>query len=71
MHFKIYRDCDKRLRLRKVVVELWSGEDLKAELVDRRRMFAGPWFFNRLVNKMERMLRLADKMAAAKKAVIP
>lgn len=71
MHFNVYRDCDKRLRLRKVVVELWEGEDFKAQLVDRRRMFAGPFFFDRLVKKMERMLKFADKVAAAKKLVIP
>jgi hypothetical protein len=36
MRFKIYRDCDQRLRLRKQVIELY---DSAGNLVDRTRMF--------------------------------
>lgn len=58
--FLVYRDCDT-LRLRKVVIELTHNE----RLVDRRRMFAWPFFAGRLKRKQKRMLRLGAKMLAA------
>lgn len=53
--WNIYRDGNG-LRLRKLVIELWDG----GELMDRRRMFAFP-FFNlaqRIARKKNRMMRL-------------
>lgn len=61
MHFKTYRDGDARLRLRKVVVELYGAD---GELVDRRRMFAGLLFAFRLKLKQRRMHRLGRIMQA-------
>lgn len=59
MKFHVYRDCDARLRLRKVVVELHNEHGC---LIDRRRMFAGPFFALRLNFKKQCMLKLAAKM---------
>ncbi len=61
MTFKIYRDCDARLRLRKVVVELHHAD---GSLLDRRRMFAGLLFAMRLKMKQRRMHRLGQIMIA-------
>lgn len=59
MTFKVYRDCDTpRLRLRKVVLELYGDNGL----LDRRRMFMFPFFAKRLKRKKARMVRLAYKM---------
>lgn len=62
MYFGVHRDCDT-LRLRKVVlclsIHTEHGEEI---LVDRRRMFAGPFFAGRLARKKARMLKLAAKM---------
>jgi hypothetical protein len=65
MKFHIYRDCDQRFRVRKVVVELWNGE----ALVDRRRMFAGPLFALRLKLKMKKMKHFASVLLASQKVV--
>ena len=48
--FSVYRDCDT-LRLRKWVIEL----RVLGELVDRRRMFGGPFFTKRLKWKLKLM----------------
>ncbi len=61
MTFKIYHDCDARFRLRKVVVECYAPTGC---LLDRRRMFAGPFFMLRLNIKMHMMTRLGKKMWA-------
>ncbi len=47
----VYRDCDERFRLRKVVVSLRQG----SMLVDRTRMFAGPLFKWRLSRRIRKM----------------
>jgi len=66
-NFIIVRNCDERFRIRKVVVELYSSSGL---LIDRRRMFAGPFFYVRLVKKMKKMKHFASMVAAALKKVI-
>jgi len=59
MKFKIYRDCDARLRLRKIVIEL---RDADGELLDRTRMFAGPGLKRRIKMRCKRMVRRAGLM---------
>jgi hypothetical protein len=66
MKFHVYRDCDQRFRIRKVVVELWAGD----ELINRRRMFAGPFFYVRLLKKMKKMKHFASMVAAASQKVV-
>lgn len=63
MEVKVYRDCDKRLRLRKVVVETWFGE----QMLDRCRLFAGLGFARRLARKIARSKRRAEIMLTAMK----
>ncbi len=58
--FLVYRDGDARLRLRKVVIELYHD----GRLVDRRRMFAAFKFAVRLKKKQDRMLKLGLAMVA-------
>ena len=64
-NFIVVRNCDDRFRIRKVVVELYSSSGL---LIDRRRMFAGPFFYVRLLKKMKKMKHFASMVAYASKA---
>ena len=66
-NFIIVRNCDERFRIRKVVVELYSSSGL---LIDRCRMFAGPFFYVRLVKKMQKMKHFASMVAAASQKVV-
>lgn len=61
LSFTVCRDGDFRFRLRKVVVELYVGEDL----LDRTRMFAGPFFKRRLAKRKCRMFKRGNIMLAA------
>lgn len=49
MHFKVYRDWDQRLRLRKWVIELYDAND---RLLHRARMVGGLLFKKRLEWKL-------------------
>jgi hypothetical protein len=60
MTIKVYRDCDARLRLRKVVVELYGQN---GKLLDRTRMFAGPLLTPRLARRVARMKARGAVMA--------
>ena len=62
MKFFAHRDCDDRLRLRKVSLMVCDDE---GNLLDRRRMFAGLFFDKRLARRKAAMLKFAAKLAAA------
>lgn len=57
---------DSVFRIRKVDVQLYCNN----LLVDRRRMFAGPFFYVRLLKKMKKMKHFASMVAAALQKVV-
>lgn len=62
MQFKAYRDCDQRLRLRKLVIELYDSE---GNLLDRTRLFGGLWRLKaRIRRRCHFMVVRAGKMLA-------
>lgn len=66
-NFIVVRNGDDSVfRIRKVDVQLYCD----GLLVDRRRMFAGPFFYVRLLKKMEKMKHFASMVAAALKKVV-
>lgn len=69
MFFEVYRDCDQRFRLRKVVVTLWGKRGEEPAVVDRTRMFAGPLFTWRLARRLAKMRARAAVMIAVASAV--
>jgi hypothetical protein len=65
-NFIVVRNSDERFRIRKVVVQLYCD----GLLIDRRRMFAGPFFYVRLLKKMKKMKHFASMVAAASQKVV-
>ena len=63
MNFRIYRDWDQRLRLRKVVIECYNDE---GQLLDRARCFAGCFFKHRLRRKLRAMKWRCEIMLGAR-----
>lgn len=67
MRAYVYRDCDARLRLRKVVVEIYDdGANADEHLPrDRTRMFAWPFLARRLARRVARMKARCEVMKNA------
>ena len=68
MNFHVYRDCDQRFRLRKIVIELTDDEGV---LINRTRMFSSLFLCmlkRRLARRIRRMKRSGVIFLAARES---